>query len=262
MAREAGGEFFLRMEDIDRGRCRPEWEDLIVEDLTWLGLTWDGPILRQSERIDLYRDALKELAGLGLLFECVCKRKDILEAALAPHEGEPLMGPDGIVYPGTCRSRKATLVSMNDFRNALRLNMKEATASLGESASLRFCELGRGPRGENGGIEISEEFLIRNVGDVVLARRDIGTSYHLSVVVDDADQEISHVVRGQDLFDATSIHVLLQNVLGLHTPMYYHHRLIRDDEGKRLAKRTDALALRKLREDGVTPAEVRSMVGL
>lgn len=262
MAREAGGKFFLRMEDIDRGRCRPEWEEQIVKDLTWLGLTWDGPILRQSERIDLYRDALRELAKLGLLFECVCKRKDILETATAPHEGEPLTGPDGIVYPGTCRSRKANLSSINDFGKALRLNMKETTASLGKSFSPRFCELGSGPRGEHGQIEISEEFLIRNVGDVVIARRDMDTSYHLSVVVDDADQKISHVVRGQDLFDATSIHVLLQNVLGLHTPIYCHHRLIRDDEGTRLAKRTDAMALRKLREDGVTPAEVRRMVGL
>lgn len=258
MARAAGGTFRLRIEDIDASRARPEWESLILDDLAWLGLTWDGPVLRQSERMEAYRNALEVLWSRGLLYPCTCNRRDIAAAASAPQEGaDPVVGPDGIVYPGTCRSapREGRLPA-----TALRLDMRAALDALGASV-ITFQETGRGPAGEQGEIAISEEMLLTKVGDVVLARRDMGTSYHLSVVVDDADQGITDVVRGRDLFDATAIHVVLQRLLGLPTPRYHHHRLIRDEAGKRLAKRDDARALRKYRDEGATPEDIRALVG-
>ncbi|MEM9343794.1 MAG: tRNA glutamyl-Q(34) synthetase GluQRS [Pseudomonadota bacterium] len=253
MARSEGGEFLLRVEDIDQSRARPEWEALIYEDLHWLGLSWEEPVMHQSERLDTYTAALDDLTSRELIFPCTCTRRDIAEALSAPQEGAtPPLGPDGPVYPGTCRSK--TEPSANA---ALRLNM-ERTAS----ETLHFTETGSGPNGETGTITVNPETLIDQVGDIVLARREMGTSYHLSVVLDDAAQGITHVVRGQDLFAATTIHVVLQRLLGLPTPIYHHHRLIRDDTGKRLAKRDDARALRKYREDGLTPDDIRRLVRL
>ncbi|KMW57280.1 glutamyl-Q-tRNA synthetase [Candidatus Rhodobacter oscarellae] len=229
-ARERGGRFLLRIEDIDRQRSKPAWEQQIYEDLTWLGLTWDGPVMRQSDRLDRYRDALQELWSRGQLFACSCSRRDIETASSAPHEGEPPMGPDGVIYPGTCRG---TCPEEMPDQVALRLDMTKAAPDLSES-----------------------------VGDIVLSRKDFLGSYHLCAVLDDADQSISEVVRGEDLQPATQIHLVLQRLLGLPTPSYWHHRLIRDDAGKRLAKRDDARSIATYRAEGATPDEVRSMVGL
>ncbi len=270
MARKAGGEFVLRIEDIDQSRARPEWEELIFEDLRWLGLSWDGPVLRQSARLTTYQKALSKLWDRQLLFVCSCNRRDILEAASAPNEGTPASGPDGLIYPGTCRigSRCGTMPK----NVAVRLDMTAAVDAIDPDgiATHRddpqtmalFEETGHGPTGETGAIKCSRRAFKETIGDIVLARRDMGTSYHLSVVLDDAEQGITHVVRGQDLFEATKIHVVLQRLLGLPTPNYHHHKLIRDDHGKRLAKRDDARAIRTYRDAGVTPAEIRQMVGL
>lgn len=254
MARAHGGTFLLRIEDIDRARARSDWESLIFKDLRWLGLNWPEPVMRQSDRQPAYDSALAQLWSAGLIYPCTCNRRDIAAAASAPQEGAPLLGPDGIVYPGTCRS--APRPATPPPGAALRLDMAAACDSLG---ALAFEE--QGPR-NMGSVTLDATNLVRSVGDVVLARRDMGTSYHLSVVVDDAAQAITHVTRGEDLFAATSIHVVLQALLGLPTPIYHHHRLIRDEAGKRLAKRDDARALHLYRETGKSPADIRTMVGL
>ncbi len=272
LARDAGGEFLLRIEDIDQGRSRTEWAELIDEDLRWLGLSWKTPALRQSRRQDAYRAALGTLWRMGLLYVCSCSRRDVLSAASAPNEGEPPCGPDGVVYPGTCRSKPRTNDALPEGV-ALRLDMSAALKRLGaeppgscatpESGGFSaFRETGRGPNGETGIIHATCRHMLDRVGDVVLARRDIGTSYHLSVVVDDAFQGITHVVRGQDLFAATPIHVLLQLLLGLEAPVYMHHRLLRDGSGRRLAKRHDSMAIRSYREAGAMPADIRRLAGL
>jgi glutamyl-Q tRNA(Asp) synthetase len=257
MARRAGGRFLLRIEDIDRARARPEWEAAIFEDLAWLGLTWDGPVMRQRARLPAYRAALARLWEIGLLYPCTCTRRDILSALDAPQEGVTF-GPDGPVYPGTCRGA-ARDGPMPDGA-VLRLDMARALARIGED--IAFDEAGAGPAGQTGRIVLSRADLLAGVGDVVLARRDMGTSYHLAVVTDDASQGVTHVVRGQDLFEATVIHRILQILLDYPTPTYWHHRLIRDEAGKRLAKRDDARAIRTYRAEGASPADIRRMVGL
>ena len=252
-ARAADGRFLLRIEDIDRSRSRPEWEDAIYEDLHWLGLSWDEPVMRQSERAAAYQATLDRLARDGLLFGCTCKRRDILDAISAPQEGAaPPSGPDGVIYPGTCRGKPVEAPGA-----ALRLDMRKTVARIG--GGIDYREIGDGAERH---IAVSADDLITTVGDVVLARRDMGTSYHLSVVVDDADQGVNHVTRGRDLAEATAIHVVLQRLLGLPTPVYRHHRLIRDEAGKRLAKRDDARALRTYRAAGLSPEDIRTMVGL
>lgn len=267
MARAAGGDFLLRIEDIDQTRAKPEWEDLIYEDLSWLGLTWDGSVMRQSDRLDTYAAALDGLWDRGLLYPCDCNRRDIAQAASAPQEGAPLLGPDGLVYPGTCRNKPRP--RMRPHISALRLNMAKValardvyTSQIGTAGVATFEEQGSGGNTPRGLVEFTPEEVAREIGDVVLSRRDMGTSYHLSVVLDDAAQGITNVVRGADLFDATRIHVILQRLLGLPTPLYHHHRLIRDDTGKRLAKRDDARAIRTYREEGRTPSDIRALVGL
>ncbi len=256
MAQAKSGAFLLRIEDIDQTRCKPHWEQQIYHDLHWLGLTWPTPVLRQSDRLPAYQTALNTLWQRGLLYPCTCTRRDIAAAACAPQEGTaPPLGPDGLIYPGTCRHRhdRTGILPQN---TALRLDMHAA------AHSLSFHETGTGPNGQSGEIETSAEDLITNVGDIVLSRRDFPGSYHLSVVLDDATQNITHVIRGEDLFDASKIHVLLQTLLNLPTPTYHHHRLIRDDTGKRLAKRDDARAIAKYRADGTTPAHIRAMLNL
>lgn len=272
MAMAHGGAFLLRIEDIDRSRSRPEWEEQIFDDLRWLGLTWEEPVLRQSDRQPAYRAALERLWSDELLFACACNRRDILDALSAPQEGAPSYGPDGIIYPGTCREEKSRGQRALPDDMALRLDMRAAIGTGGlfdhridgtkGTFLAHFEETGHGPDGQCGRIEFDVHTLPETVGDVVLARRDMGTSYHLSVVLDDAYQGITHVVRGEDLFDATRIHVVLQTILGLPTPVYHHHRLIRDDSGKRLAKRDDARAIARYRDDGASPADIRRMVGL
>lgn len=253
MAQAAGGTFLLRIEDIDQSRCRPTWEMQIYEDLQWLGLRWPTPVMRQSDRLRAYQTALDQLWAQGLLYPCTCTRRDIEAAMSAPQEGTaPILGPDGLIYPGTCRA------TPNGPRgnSVLRLNV---AAALDRVSDLNFVETG--PR-HAGHVELANAEVLASIGDFVIARRDMGTSYHLSVVLDDAAQGVTYVVRGEDLFDATAIHVLLQRLLGLPTPVYHHHALIRDDRGKRLAKRDDARALAKYRADGATSADIRAMVGL
>ncbi|WP_424970195.1 tRNA glutamyl-Q(34) synthetase GluQRS [Dinoroseobacter sp. S76] len=256
MAEAAGGTLLLRIEDIDQSRARPEWEALIAEDLTWLGLSWPRPVMRQSERQTAYDAALDQLWAEGLLYPCTCTRRDIAEATRAPQEDTPLLGPDGLIYPGTCRGRDRS--GPRPKEAVLRLDMTAAVARCAPDA-LRFVETGAGLAGEHGEITLSPSGLVERVGDVVLCRRDMATSYHLSVVVDDAAQDITHVVRGRDLFEATAIHVVLQALLGLPVPIYHHHRLIRDAAGKRLAKRDDARALAAYRAAGLSVAEVRAL---
>ncbi|MCE6968118.1 tRNA glutamyl-Q(34) synthetase GluQRS [Cereibacter sphaeroides] len=247
--RAAGGTALLRIEDIDRSRCRPEWEAQIFDDLHWLGLDWPLPVMRQSERADAYRAALDRLAGMGLTYPCRCSRADIRAALSAPQEGAT--GPDGLIYPGTCRGRSMAEAGPED---TIRLDM---AAALRLAGPLRFRETGPAREGWH---EVGP--LDRTAGDVVLSRRGFGTSYHLAVVVDDAAQCVTEVVRGEDLFEATAIHVLLQRLLDLPVPDFHHHRLIRDEAGKRLAKRDDARALATYRAEGRSPAEIRAMVGL
>ena len=261
MALREGGDFLLRIEDIDQSRARPEWEEMIYDDLRWLGLAWDGPVMRQSERTHAYSAALDALWERDALFACTCNRRDILAAASAPNEGEPATGPDGIIYPGTCRAHRSDHGRLPIPEDAaLRLDM--AYAALTADGTATFQETGHGPKGETGIITAVTLELTDKIGDIVLARRDMGTSYHLSVVIDDAAQGITDVTRGEDLFEATKIHVVLQRLLGLPTPVYHHHRLIRDEAGKRLAKRDDARAIRRYRDDGASPADIRRMVGL
>lgn len=248
VAAARGERFLLRIEDIDSARCRPEWERAIYDDLGWLGLTWEQPVLRQSARLPAYEAALARLYDTGVAYHCTCTRGDIRAALSAPQEGVPVIGPDGPVYPGTCHHLGRT-------EGALRLDMGKAMERLNE---ISFIETGTHP----GTYRYDAARMVETVGDVVLARRDIGTSYHIAVVVDDAAQGITEVTRGEDLFEATAVHVVLQHLLGLPTPAYHHHRLIRDNQGKRLAKRDDARALAKYRAEGATPEDIRRMVGL
>jgi glutamyl-Q tRNA(Asp) synthetase len=243
-AREAGGRFLLRIEDIDQSRCRPEFTAAILEDLAWLGLDWDGPVHVQSEHMKDYRAALEVLRARNLLYPCFCTRADIAAAATAPH------GPEGAIYPGTCRSlgeaeRAARIASGATY--ALRLDTGRSLAEIGP---LAFNESGRtiaaDPAGE---------------GDVVLARKDTPTSYHLAVTLDDALQGVTLVTRGVDLLLATHIHRLLQALLGLPVPEYRHHALLVDADGKRYAKRDRALTLRALRQSGKPPTEIRALAG-
>ncbi|WP_126977242.1 tRNA glutamyl-Q(34) synthetase GluQRS [Frigidibacter oleivorans] len=253
-ARADPGQFLIRIEDIDRARCRPDFEAAIFEDLAWLGLDWQRPVWRQSDRLPAYDAALARLAGMGLTYPCRCSRGDIRAALSAPQEGAPVIGPDGVVYPGTCRGRAMAEAGPRD---AIRLDMRRAIDRLGSLPA--FLETGPCHPGRH---QLTAEALLSHVGDVVLSRREFGTSYHLAVVVDDAAQGITEVTRGRDLFEATQIHVLLQAVLQLPQPSYWHHDLVRDSYGKRLAKRDDARAIRRYREDGLSPAQVRALAGV
>lgn len=268
MAMQVGGDFVLRIEDIDQSRSKPAWEAQIYDDLEWLGLWWPKPVMRQSDRLDIYQERLQNLWKRQYLFGCSCSRRDVIDAASAPQEGaEPLVGPDGVIYPGTCRENRSFATGPELPTNvALRLWMEQAANMAGEihenGKVMSFVETGRGPNGETGLIEFTTDEVIKTIGDVVLARRDMGTSYHLSVVLDDAAQGITHVVRGEDLIEATKIHIIVQRLLRLPTPIYHHHKLIRDEAGKRLAKRDDARALSKFRGEGATPNDIRRLVGL
>ena len=246
VAREVGGEFILRIEDTDSTRCRPEHEAGIQDDLRWLGIAWDGPVRRQSEHRAEYLAAADILATRGYLYPCSCTRREIAEAGAT-------VGNEGLVYPGTCRSRP-----MNDRRrgDALRLNLGRA---LEEGPLLTHEETGPLHSGTH---VVDADFLIRETGDPVLVRKDTGDpAYHLAVVHDDAVQAITHVVRGDDLWNATPLHRLLQHLLGLPVPVWYHHDLIRDASGKRLAKIDGARALSTYRAAGSTPADVMARIG-
>jgi glutamyl-Q tRNA(Asp) synthetase len=248
-AKRSAGRFILRIEDIDTSRCRPQYEAAIYEDLAWLGLDWEGPVRRQSEHMADYAAALRRLQELAMLYPCFCTRQaivaEIAAATNAPH------GPDGPLYPGTCRrltaaERIARIDGGEPY--CLRLDTAAAARLIG---SLTWQEEGRGVVSVDPGI----------LGDAVLARKDVATSYHLAVTVDDALQGVTLVTRGEDLFQATHLHRLLQALLGLAVPSYKHHILLTNAAGRRLAKRDGALALRALRLAGRTPDEVRAMAG-
>ncbi|MDQ2068001.1 tRNA glutamyl-Q(34) synthetase GluQRS [Xinfangfangia sp. CPCC 101601] len=251
MARAAGGSFLLRMEDTDLERCRPEYEAQILDDLSWLGLTWDGPVHRQSEHIACYNARLEPLIARSLLYPCSCTRSDIRAALSAPQEGV-----QHNVYPGICRGRSMASRLPGD---ALRLDLGAALAQLSPEA-LVFQETGAAHEGRH---LVEADTALSDIGDVVLSRKgeDI-VAYFLASAFDDADQGITDVVRGVDLFTFTPIQVILQHLLALPAPRYHHHGLIRDDQGKRLAKRDDARAIAKYRAEGASPADIRRMVGL
>ena len=261
-ARQAGGRFLLRIEDIDRGRARDHFEAAIGEDLAWLGLDWEKPARRQSDHFDDYRAALAKLAGLGVVYPCFCTRAEIRaeieRAGAAPHlashlapGGQNPVGPDGPLYPGTCRAltgdERAARIEAGE-QHALRLDVARAA---GIAGPLVWRDLASGET------EARPEIF----GDVVIARKDTPTSYHLAVTVDDHVQGVSLVTRGDDLFHASHLHRLLQSLLSLDVPDYRHHRLITDADGRRFAKRDGSVTLRALREAGHTPQEVRRMTG-
>jgi glutamyl-Q tRNA(Asp) synthetase len=256
MARAAGGRFLLRIEDIDAARCRPHYEQAIYEDLAWLGITWEDPVRRQSAHLDDYRAALGRLEGL--LYPSFETRGEIarLVAERERHAPWP-RDPDGApLYPGEARllpavERRRRMEAGEPY--ALRLDM---AAALARTGALSWIETDCG--GKTTPVAASPQMW----GDVVLARKETPTSYHLSVVIDDADQGVTHVVRGQDLFAATSVHRVLQALFALTAPIYHHHRLILDAHGQKLSKSTRATALRALREKGATSADIRRMVGL
>jgi glutamyl-Q tRNA(Asp) synthetase len=287
LVRAAGGRLLLRIEDIDAARCRPEFEAAIYENLAWLGLVWERPVRRQSEHLDDYRSALARLDALGLIYRSFESRAEIAALVAARGASWP-RDPDGApLYPGEAKAmsvseRARRMQAGEPF--ALRLDMAAALSFLtfpflgGEQSTLlpipppqggreefaarafnlTWSESGEGPDGESGEIAANPAAW----GDVILARKDTPTSYHLSVAVDDAVQGVTHVVRGCDLFHATSLHRLLQALLGLPQPIYRHHRLIRDADGNKLSKSTRATALRELRSRGATPTDIRRLVGL
>ncbi len=248
-AREADGRFLLRIEDIDSGRCRPEFEHAIYEDLAWLGLQWEQPVRRQSDHMADYAAALAELSEQGMIYPCFCTRAGI-RAEIEAAGGAP-QGPDGPVYPGACRNltpdERAARVA-DGAPHAFRLDSALAGKRAG---AMHWTELDRGAIESDAALH----------GDVVLARKDTPTSYHLSVTLDDHLQGITLVTRGEDLFAATHVHRLLQALLGYPTPDYRHHRLLANEDGVRFAKRDRALTLRALRAAGKSPEEVRQMAG-
>jgi glutamyl-Q tRNA(Asp) synthetase len=239
-ARQEGGRFLLRIEDIDPGRTREEHVAGILEDLAWLGIDWDGEVVRQSQRLALYAEALDRLAARDLVYPCFCTRSaiaaEIAASASAPH------GPDGALYPGTCLKLGAAARAdrMREEPHAWRLDMMKAVHAVGD---LHWSDAAAG--------EVLAE--PDRFGDVVLARKDAPTSYHLAVTVDDAAQGVTDVVRGRDLLPATDVHRLLQELLGLPVPRYHHHALLADEHGRRLAKRNGAPTIADLRASGADP---------
>jgi len=259
-ARAAGGRLLLRIEDIDATRCRPEYEAAIYQDLAWLGVAWETPVRRQSAHYDEYRAALARLDTLGLLYPSFESRAEIAALVAARDaEGPWPRDPDGVpLYPGDAKllpkvERTRRIDAGEPY--ALRLDM---AAALARTGSLAWSEAGAGPEGETGTVAANPTAW----GDVILARKETPTSYHLAVVMDDASQGITDVVRGRDLFHSTSVHRLLQALLGLPQPRYHHHRLILDKDGRKLSKSTRATGLRELRAQGVTASKIRKLVGL
>ncbi len=255
-AARAGERFILRIEDIDATRCREEYVAAIFDDLRWLGLAWQEPVLRQSGRLSAYTAALEVLTARGLVYPCFCTRKDIAEeiarASGAPH------GPEGVLYPGTCRhlssdQRAARVASGAPY--ALRLDIAKAAR---ETGPLSFVELGNGPDGEGGAIAVTPEIF----GDIVLARKDAPSSYHLAVIVDDAFQGVTLVTRGNDLFAATHVQRLLQALLDLPEPRYAHHKLILDEGGNKFSKRDRAATLTSMRQAGTTREKIFKLLGV
>jgi glutamyl-Q tRNA(Asp) synthetase len=254
-AKKAGGRFVLRIEDIDPTRCRPEFEVGIHQDLTWLGLDWETPVRRQSDHLADYAAAVEALNGRGLLYRCFRTRKEILDAiGDAPH------GPAEAARPGPHPADEEARLLAEGRPFAWRLSLDRAKEALGGAAwdALSFVEEGSGPDGETGVIKARPE----TAGDVVLARKDAGTAYHLAVTHDDALQAISHVIRGRDLFEATHIQRLIQALMGWPEPVYHHHRQLAGPDGRRYAKRDRSVTLAELREGGLTPEGLRTELKL
>ncbi|MCF8879765.1 tRNA glutamyl-Q(34) synthetase GluQRS [Hyphobacterium sp. SN044] len=259
-ALEAGGRFLLRIEDIDRTRCKPEFEAAILEDLEWLGITHDGEIRRQSDHFPDYAAALDKLRADGLVYRCFKTRKEIMEEIeRAPHH--PGEGPEGVIYAGPDEpidpvEEEGRLAAGDPY--AWRLSLGACRERLGADwDGLSFTETGEGPNGETGEIPIRPDLL----GDVILARKDVGTSYHMAVVHDDALQGVTHVIRGQDLYHATHLHRLLIHLLGLPVPVWRHHGLMTGPDGKRYAKRDKSATLKSMRERGMTRKDVLTQLG-
>ena len=253
-ARAAGGRFLLRIEDIDPTRCRPEFETGILDDLNWLGLTWEQPVRRQSQHLTDYATVVDVLNRRGLLYRCFRTRKDILDAiGDAPH------GPTEAVRPGPHPADEEAALLAEGRPFAWRLSLDRAREALGGRAweALVFVEEGEGPGGEHGLIRARPE----TAGDVVVARKDAGTAYHVAVTHDDDLQGVTHVIRGRDLFEATHVQVLLQALMGWPTPVYRHHRLLTGEDGRRFAKRDNSVTLAQLRAQGVSPEALRAELG-
>ncbi|MDO8400298.1 MAG: tRNA glutamyl-Q(34) synthetase GluQRS [Bradyrhizobium sp.] len=256
----SGGRLLLRIEDIDPARCRPEFEAAIYEDLAWLGISWETPVRRQSEHLGDYRAALEKLTAMGLIYPAFESRAEIARL-VAQREAQARWprDPDGTpLYPGVAKSLspdQRAYLRDSGVPYALRLDMAAACAL---APDLGWIEHREGPEGETGAVAARPEAW----GDVILARKETPTSYHLSVAIDDALQGVTEVVRGADLFWSTSVHRLLQHLLGLPQPAYRHHRLVLDNEGRKLSKSSGATALRELRAQGATPADIRRQVGL
>ena len=248
-AKANNGVFKLRIEDIDITRCKIEYENAIIKNLTWLGLKWDEKIMRQRNRYKSYNLAIDKLMKEDLLYPCSCSRTDVKKALSAPH----IEDTSSLVYPGTCKK-----VKPNKGVKALRLNIDKAIKKLGND-KLYFYETGITVGNSHEKRSISNETLKRKFGDLVVARKDIGTSYNLSVIIDDSAQEVTHVTRGIDLLDVTPIQVLLQRILGLQTPTYHHHKLICDDDGKKLSKRSNSQSISNLIREGFSSSEVIEM---
>lgn len=266
MARRLGARFLLRIEDIDIGRCRPEYEEAIYEDLRWLGLDWEEPVRRQSGHFPDFERYLKRLRDRGLIYPCFATRREIQEVIAAtgiPPQNWPT-DPDGApLYPGIYKDmprERLNHLMWEGHSYAWRLDMEKAVAEAERIAGgpVTFFEEGEGPRGHKGRIAVQPHLF----GDVIIARKEVPTSYHLAVVTDDALQDVTLVTRGQDLFPATSIHRILQVLLDLPEPRYHHHGLIRDDTGRRLSKSAKDMGLRELRTAGRSAEEIRRMVGL
>jgi glutamyl-Q tRNA(Asp) synthetase len=259
LARRTGGRFLLRIEDIDTTRCRREFETAIHEDLAWLGIVWETPVRRQSEHFADYREALEKLSAQGLIYPSFETRAEVARLVAQRETNGPWpRDPDGApFYPGAAkllRSDERARLLESGAAYALRLDMAAACARIGH---LSWTEHGEGPNGESGAVPARPQAW----GDVILARKETPTSYHLSVVIDDAIQGVTDVVRGQDLFWSTSVHRLLQSLLGIPQPAYRHHRLVLDSSGQKLSKSTASTALRDLRAAGATPADIRSLIG-
>ncbi len=262
-ARDNAGRFLLRIEDIDRARCRAEFETAIYEDLAWLGLQWEQPVRRQSDHFDDYRAALARLDALGVLYPCFCSRKDIAAAASAPHPGREAAGETAL-YPGTCRRLDPDLAAARKAAGdpfALRLDVAKALSRTGRLTFWDATPSDAAPSDAalDGWSEIRAE--PERLGDVVLGRRDVPASYHLCATLDDHLQGVTLVIRGEDLRPATHVHRLLQALLGLATPCYRHHLLLTNESGERLSKRDGAVALRSLRAKGMSAGAVRAMAG-
>jgi glutamyl-Q tRNA(Asp) synthetase len=253
-ARDAGGRFVLRIEDIDPTRCKPGFEDAILEDLSWLGLDWDGPVRRQSEHLADYAAVIDDLNGRGLLYRCFRTRKDILDTiGDAPH------GPVEAARPGPHPADEESALLAEGRAFAWRLSLDRARETLGEAdwEALAFMEEGGGPDGEHGRIKARPE----TAGDAVLARKDAGAAYHVAVTHDDALQGVTHVIRGEDLFEATHVQVLIQTLMGWPTPVYRHHRLLLGPDGRRYAKRDRSVTLAELRDGGLDGGTLRAELG-